>query len=116
MLAKTSLFQSFERKQLAFLLQRSTEKILSCKETLFEEGDADNDLLYFLVEGEVVISKQDHHRRRQVVCYLADGSLFGEEYLLLDKKRREYFAAVHSSQARLIQISRAGISEMLANF
>lgn len=78
MLAKTSLFASFERKQLAFLLQRSNEKILSCKEVLFEEGDADNELLYFLVEGEVVISKQDHRRRKQVVCYLADGSLFGE--------------------------------------
>jgi uncharacterized protein YjhX (UPF0386 family) len=116
MLARTSLFQSLERKQLGFLLQRSTEKILSCKEVLFEEGETDNDLLYFLVEGEVVVSKQDQHRRRQVVCYLADGSLLGEEQLLLDHKHRDYSAAVHSSQARIIEVSRAGIGEMLSAF
>lgn len=63
-----------------------------------------------------MIAKQDHRRRKQVVCYLADGSLFGEENILLDRKNREYSSAVHSSQARFIQISRTGISEMLTSF
>ena len=36
--------------------------------------------------------------------------------LLLERGGREYSAGVHSSQARVIEVSRAAISEMLASF
>jgi hypothetical protein len=49
MLVKTALFSNFKRKELNYLLDRTEEKSFSNRAQLFQEGDTNNEMIYFLV-------------------------------------------------------------------
>ncbi|MBT3917653.1 MAG: cyclic nucleotide-binding domain-containing protein [Nitrosomonadales bacterium] len=73
---------------------------------IFNEGSQDNDL-YFVIEGEVVIKKDG-----KVIYAVNPGEYFGE-YALLHKTPRTVSAHICSDWARLIKINDAKVRKML---
>jgi len=75
-----------------------------------------NGLFYFLVEGELAIYKGNGTHRKQVVCYVTEGSLIGEESLFDEEKARIYTVSTQSSHAKILEINCSKLLETIKLF
>jgi CRP-like cAMP-binding protein len=71
------LLASFTDEELTDLFENATEHQVSPGSFLCREGERDGHL-YFLVSGEVGISKKDHEGRPHELARLGSGTLLGE--------------------------------------
>jgi CRP-like cAMP-binding protein len=76
-LRKFSLLSDFSDAELTDLFANATEQRFSPGAFLCREGDKDGHL-YFLINGEVEVTKKDHNGRAHVLARLSGGTLLGE--------------------------------------
>ena len=76
-LRKVALLSDFSDLELADLFANATEQRFALGAFLCREGDRDGHL-YFLVSGEVEVTKKGPDGRVQVLAHLSTGTLLGE--------------------------------------
>ena len=112
--AKRELFQ--EQKGLSpleinFLATLSKEMKFAPDEHIFREGD-DGDLLYIVLDGRVMISKEIVGAGEEALAFLERGDYFGE-MALIDHQPRSADAKAHSDGAVVLAISREVLEGIL---
>ena len=64
----------------------------------------------------MAIEKHRGGNKKQVLCLLNEGSLIGEESLFSEYPNRFYSVTVHSSHARVLEISSGRVQETIQHF
>ena len=101
--SKIKLFQDLSPNQIKFLYAKCKNVIVDPGEIFIEEGDY-ADVLYIIVSGECVITKQDESKGiNHILTHLSQGEIIGEMGLFGERKRVATSQAV--SLTKLKQLS-----------
>lgn len=111
--AKRDLFleQDLSNLDANFMASLSQEERFPAGETIFREGDP-GEKLYFVLDGEVRISKQLPGSGEEALAILGRGELFGE-MSLVDGRPRTADAVAHESGADVLVIKASVLSGIL---
>lgn len=111
--AKRDLFleQGLSHLEANFLASLSQEERFAAEETIFREGDP-GEKLYFVLDGQVRISKQLPGSGEEALAILGRGELFGE-MALVDGRPRTADAVAHEAGADVLVIKASVLSGIL---
>ncbi|MDX1644939.1 MAG: cyclic nucleotide-binding domain-containing protein [Thermoanaerobaculia bacterium] len=111
--AKRDLFleQDLSHLEANFMASLSQEERFAAGETIFREGDP-GEKLYFVLDGEVRISKELPGSGEEALAILGRGELFGE-MSLVDGRPRTADALAHEAGADVLVIKAAVLSGIL---
>ncbi|MBN1594768.1 cyclic nucleotide-binding domain-containing protein [candidate division FCPU426 bacterium] len=107
-LGSNLLFKNFTDDELHTLVNYCEELRLSDGETVFDEGDKDDEALYFILEGAINILKGQGVGTK-VLAVLGTGNFFGDMSFLDSQPRSA--AAVSSGDAVLYKLTPDNFSE-----
>ncbi len=111
MLREIDLFSSLTDDALVELVPLTTAVEYAAGDNVFREGEV-GDALYFILDGEIRISKEIPGVGEEALAFLSAGSYFGEMALVGDESHRSA-SAFASEGCRLARLERSDFLELL---
>ncbi|TNE47784.1 MAG: cyclic nucleotide-binding domain-containing protein [Deltaproteobacteria bacterium] len=97
------LSTGLSNEEVELLLQRGEEMAIPAEESIFKEGDF-GDTLYFILHGEVRISKNIPGVGDEALTVLSAGDIFGEMALVAPNAVRSASSSAHENPALVLGI------------
>ena len=110
-LQATQLFKPFSYEELTKLAEHSREVCLTDCETLFAEGQKDDEALYFITDGTINIIK-GQGAGAKVLAVLSEGNFFGDMSFLDSQPRSA--TAIAGGSATLYKLTPDDFAEFAA--
>ena len=111
MLREIDLFASLSDETLVELIPMTTAVAFDAEQTIFREGEV-GDALYFILDGEIRISREIPGVGEEALAFLSAGAYFGEMALIGEESRRSA-SAIASEPSRLARLERADFLDLL---
>ena len=110
-LREIDLFANLSDRALGEILPLTDNVEFTPGQVVFREGEK-GDALYFILSGEVRISKNIHGVGEEALAFLKEGSYFGEMALVEEESVRSA-AAIVADRTTLARLSRPDFVELL---